>query len=25
MMADEPMVVEVQRLEVNTEIPDGIF
>lgn len=25
MMADEPMVVEVQRVEVNTEIPDGIF
>lgn len=25
MMSGEPMVVEVQRVEVNTEIPEGIF
>jgi len=25
MMSGEPIVVEVQRVEVNTEIPDGVF
>jgi outer membrane lipoprotein-sorting protein len=25
MMSGEPIVVEVQRVEVNTELPDGVF